>query len=86
MTKALLSHNIGHMKRVNTRVMKAIRDSKGRFFGLYTSQGESVNAQLMGETDNYVQVYDRNAGVNRKLAKTSICGVRLAEQNFGKVF
>ena len=74
------------MKRVNTRVMKAIRDSKGRFFGLYTSQGESVNAQLMGETDNYVQGYDRNAGGNRKLAKTSICGVRLAEQNFGKVF
>ena len=74
------------MKRINTRVMKAIRDSKGRFFGLYTSKGESVNAQLMGETDNYVKVYDRNARVSRKLAKTSICGVRLAEQNFGKVF
>jgi hypothetical protein len=40
----------------------------------------------MGETDNYVKVYDRNARVNRKLAKTSICGVRLAEQSFGKVF
>ena len=63
------------MKRVNTRVMRAIRNTKGRFFGLYTSQGESLNAQLMGETDNYVKVYDR-----------SICGVRLAEQNFGKVF
>ena len=74
------------MKRINTRVMKAIRNSRGRFFGLYTSQGESVNAQLMGETDNYVKVYDRNAGVNRELAKTSICGVRLAEQSFGKVF
>ena len=75
-----------YMKRINTRVMKAIRNSRGRFFGLYTSQGESVNAQLMGETNNYVQVYDRNAGVNRKLAKTSICGVRLADQNFGRVF
>ena len=49
------------MKRVNNRVMKAIRNSKGRFFGLYTAQGESVNAQLMSETDNYVRVYDRNA-------------------------
>ena len=74
------------MKRINTRVMRAIRNSRGRFFGLYTSQGESVNAQLMGETDNYVKVYDRNAGVDRKLAKTRICGVRLAQQNFGKVF
>ena len=74
------------MKRVNTRVMKAIRNTRGRFFGLYTTQGEAMNAQLMGETDKYVQVYDRNAGENRKLAKTSICGVRLAQQNFGKVF
>ena len=74
------------MKRVNTRVMKAIRNTRGRFFGLYTTQGEAMNAQLMGETDNYVQVYDRNAGENRKLAKTSISGVRLAQQNFGKVF
>ena len=74
------------MKRVNTRVIRAIRNTKGRFFGLYTTQGESLNAQLMGETDNYVQVYDRNAGVDRKLAKTSICGVRLAQQKFGRVF
>ena len=66
--------------------MKAIRNTRGRFFGLYTTQGESLNAQLMGETDNYVQVYDRNAGADRKLAKTSICGVRLAQQKFGRVF
>ena len=66
--------------------MRAIRNTRGRFFGLYTTQGESLNAQLMGETDNYVQVYDRNAGVERKLAKTSICGVRLAQQKFGRVF
>ena len=66
--------------------MRAIRNTRGRFFGLYTTQGEAMNAKLMGETDKYVQVYDRNAGENRKLAKTSICGVRLAQQNFGKVF
>lgn len=66
--------------------MRAIRNTKGRFFGLYTTQGESLNAQLVGETDNYVQVYDRNAGLDRKLAKTSICGVRVAQQKFGKVF
>ena len=66
--------------------MSAIRNSKGRFFGLYTSQGESLNAQLMAETDKYVQVYDRNSGLARKFAKTSVCGVRIAEKNFGKVF
>ena len=80
------SVNILHMKRVNTRVMKAIRNAIGRFFGLYTTRGETLNVQLMGETDNYVKVYERNAGVGRKLAKTSICGVRLAQQKFCKVF
>ena len=74
------------MNKVNTRVMSAIRNSKGRFFGLYTSQGESLNAQLMAETDKYVQVYDRNSGLTRKFAKTSVCGVRIVEKNFGKVF
>ena len=66
--------------------MKALRNTKGRFFGLYTTQGEALNAQLRRETDNYVHIYDRNNGVDRKLAKTSICGVRLAQQKFGKVF
>ena len=72
--------------KVNNRVMKAIRNTKGRFFGLYTTQGEALNAQFGGETDNYIHVYDRNSGLERKLAKTSVCGVRLAQQNFGKVF
>ena len=74
------------MNKVNTRVMRAIRNSKGRFFGLYTSKGESLNAQLMKETDSYVQVYDRNSKKSRTFAKTSVCGVRIAEKNFGKVF
>ena len=73
-------------RKVNNRVMRAIRDTKGRFFGLYTTQGEALNAQFGGETDNYIHVYDRNAGLDRKLAKTSVCGVRLAQQNFGRVF
>jgi hypothetical protein len=45
-----------------------------------------LNAQLMSETANYVNVYDRNANSRRKLAKTSICGVRIAAKNFGLVF
>ncbi len=74
------------MDKVNLRVIKAIRNSKGRFFGLYTAQGESLNAQLRSETANYVNVYDCNTNSSRKLAKTSICGVRIAAKNFGVVF
>ena len=74
------------MNKANKRVMKAIRSSKGRFFGLYTSPGEPLNAQLMKETTDYVQVYDRNSKKSRRFAKSSVCGVRIAEKSFGKVF
>ncbi len=74
------------MKKVNMRVMKAIRDSKGRFFGLYTKQGESINAQLESETDQTIVVYDRNFNRTRRFSKASISGVRIAKKNFGKVF
>jgi len=72
--------------KVNLRVIKAIQNSKGRFFGLYTAKGESLNVQLRSETNHYINVYDCNASSSRKLAKTSICGVRIAEKNFGVVF
>jgi hypothetical protein len=66
------------MKRMTQKqidAMNMIRNSKGRFFGLKTTSGEVLNAQFRGETDSYVQVYDRNNFMNRKFAKTSIASV-----------
>jgi hypothetical protein len=74
------------MYKVNLRVMKAISNSKGRFFGLYTKQGESLNAQLQSETDQTIVVYDRNFNRTRRFSKASISGVRIAAKKFGKVF
>jgi hypothetical protein len=70
------------MKKVNMRVMKAIRDSKGRFFGLYTKQGESLNAQLESETDQTIVVYDRNFNRTRRFSKASISGVQNRKKEF----
>ena len=61
------------------KIMKAIRNSKGRFFGLYTKAGEALNAQFVSESPNYVIVYDRNKKNSRKLAKTSLSGLKLRE-------
>lgn len=58
-------------KRTN-RIVKAISASKGRFFGLTTRQGETLNAQFVRETPRYVVVRDRNARQTRKFAKTSL--------------
>jgi hypothetical protein len=53
-------------------IVKAINSSKGRFFGLTTRQGETINAQFVRETARYVIVRDRNASEMRKFAKTSL--------------
>lgn len=65
--------------------MKAIRTSGGRFFGLYTKAGEAINAQFVSETPSYVNVWDRNHNELRKLAKSSVTGLRLQGQRIGSV-
>ena len=54
------------------RIEKAISASRGRFFGLTTRQGETLNAQFVRETPHYVVVRDRNAQKTRKFAKSSL--------------
>ena len=64
----------------NTRqdkIVKAMRTSRGRFFGLTTTQGSSVNARFVSESPSYINVYDRNSNENRKIAKSSLAGLRL---------
>jgi hypothetical protein len=60
------------MTKQQVGTLNSIRQSKGRFFGLYTTSGEVMNAQFLGETNSFIRVYDRNNRVERKLAKTSI--------------
>jgi hypothetical protein len=59
------------MKKTN-RIVKAINASRGRFFGLTTRQGETLNAQFVRETPQYVVVRDRNSRQVRKFAKSSL--------------
>jgi hypothetical protein len=74
------------MDKVNLRVMKAIRNSKGRFFGLYTKQGESLNAQLQSETDQTIVVYDRNFNRTRRFSKAAFLGCVLLLKNLVRFF
>ena len=70
---------------MNKKMLNAIRNTKGRFFGLYTKQGEVLNAQFRGESDQYLKVYDRNSKVDRRFAKTSVRGASIGSTVFGKV-
>ena len=65
------------MTQNQINALNAIRQSKGRFFGLYTTAGEVMNAQFLGETDSYIRVFDRNNRTDRKLAKTSLKAVNI---------
>jgi len=71
--------------RNQNKIMKAIRSTKGRFFGLYTKHGSSINAQFVSESPSYVVVYDRNNKENKKLAKSSISGLRTKGVKIGSV-
>ena len=71
---------------INSKMLNAIRETKGRFFGIYTKQGEVINAQFSNESSNYIQIYDRNQKTRRRLAKTSLLGVRISDQTIGTAF
>jgi hypothetical protein len=49
-----------------------ITKTKGRFFGLYLTNGEVLNAQYRSQTESYITVFDRNQKTMRKLRKTSV--------------
>lgn len=64
------------MRKTN-RIVKTMKQSGGRFFGLRTKDGASYNAQFINETPSYVVIHDRNAGMRRKFAKTSLTGLKM---------
>ena len=67
-------------------VINEIRNSRGRFFGLYTNNRPAINAQFQSETPAYVMIYDRNSRTKRKLAKSSIIGVSISGRIVGKAY
>lgn len=70
---------------MQTKLVNKIKQSKGQFFGLYTKNGEVINAQFVGETPCYIRVYDRNQFLHRKIAKSNIRGVKVGATVVGQV-
>jgi hypothetical protein len=62
---------------IQNKIVKAMRNSRGRFFGLTTKTGDSINAQFVSESPSYVTIYDRNRYSHRKLAKSSLSGLSM---------
>ena len=63
------------MKTTNTnRVINAITNTAGRFFGLET-KNEIINDRFVSETPQMIIVHDRNTDEVRKFAKTSVVAV-----------
>jgi hypothetical protein len=57
---------------VNVNLITKISQTKGRFFGLYLTNGEVLNAQFRSQTDAFIKVYDRKTKNTRLLKKTSV--------------
>ena len=62
---------------MNNNTLSALRNTKGRFFGLSTKT-ETLNAQFRGETASYVKIFDRNANRMRRFHKNSLVKVNIA--------
>lgn len=58
--------------KTTTDLIENITNTKGRFFGLYLTNGEVLNAQYRSQTSSYITVYDRAAKSMRKLRKSSV--------------
>ena len=58
--------------KTTTDLIENITNTKGRFFGLYLTNGEVLNAQYRSQTNSYITVYDRSAKSMRKLRKSSV--------------
>lgn len=56
--------------------LTAIRNTKGRFFGL-TTKTETLNAQFRGETASFVKIWDRNENRLRRFKKNSLVNVNV---------
>lgn len=63
---------------MSNKLQNTLSGLRGRFFGIKTSQGESINAQLVSVTPSYINVWDRNSDRFRRLAKTSIYSLSVA--------
>ncbi len=59
-------------KQKQKSAVDAMKQTKGRFFGLYLKSGESINAQFRRETPEKVVIYDRNNSRDRIINKSSI--------------
>ena len=67
------------LNRKQKTALNVIRATHGRFSGLKTIQGDTLNAQFRGELESYIRIFDRNNGLLRRFAKT-----RLDKVSFSK--
>jgi hypothetical protein len=59
-------------KQIKQSAFDVMKQTQGRFFGLYLKDGERINAQFRQETAKTVVVYDRNNGIDRRINKSKI--------------
>jgi hypothetical protein len=69
-------------KQKKQSALDVMKQTGGRFFGLYLKGGEAINAQFRRETEKTVLVYDRNNARHRQINKSKIDMVYSDNQPF----
>ncbi len=73
-TTKVTAKTTSRLTRTTSSLFDRLPNTKGRFFGLYLSSGERINAQYRSQSDRYLMVYDRNNVRNRRILKTQVVG------------
>jgi len=60
---------------MNKDILSTIRETQGRYFGLYTKDGRAFNARLIRETPKGIRIFDRNNKDVRLVTKANIRAV-----------
>jgi hypothetical protein len=72
------------MNKTNqNKIVSAMKNSKGRFFGLTVKNGDRINAQFSYETPQTVVIYDRNRYTHRRLNKSSLARLSMGQVQVG---
>ena len=72
MTTSTKSSKTKNKSRNYSTIFQRVAETGGRFFGLYLSNGERINAQYRSQSEKYLVVFDRNKFKNRRILKTQV--------------
>ena len=70
------------MRQATSKLQKVLSKTGGRFFGLHTRKGESINAQSATVTPCFVNLVDNNTGLTRRIPHADVSHITVGGRRY----